>query len=91
MLIGKRYKIESDELNITLYEKIKKTYKKGNKAGQSELVWQVLGYYSSVANALMGLVNMEVMKTGLKDLDSVMKRIDELEKMIKAALNENAK
>ncbi len=90
MEIGKRFKITSDELNVTLYEKVKKTYKKGEKKGQTELVWQVLGYYSSVANALIGLVNLEVNKTGLKELETIVKRIDGLEKMIKEALNENS-
>ena len=78
MLIGKDYKIESDPTEVILYERITPT--KGKHIGED--TWLPLYYYSSVQNALKGLVEREVNKTGLKDLETVVKKVKELYKMI---------
>jgi len=70
MNIGKNFKIESDKMNVTLYRW--KTDKKG------ESYWSPLGYYSTVKNALSGLVDQGVRDTGLTDLRIVVAKIDEL-------------
>ena len=75
MEIGKRYKIESDSMNITLY-RINVT-KKTNKE-----YWVAEGYYNSVQNALKALVDKELAGTGLNDLKTVSRKQDELYKMI---------
>lgn len=77
MLIGKNWKIESDELNVTLYERI--TKKKDGKE-----YWKPHSYYSSVSNCLKSLVNIQVNKTGLKDLETVKKEIEGLHQLIES-------
>ena len=75
MLIGERYKVESDSLNVTLYRR--GTSKKGGT------YWRPIAYFATIKNALEHLINLEVNETGLKDLESVVKRQDEIIGMIK--------
>ena len=70
MLVGKKYKIESDSLSITLFEKAKSKI--------SVTTWRAIAFFSSPQNALKYLVNLEVMETGMKDLAAVVKKQDEL-------------
>lgn len=78
MLIGKNYKVESDELNVTLYRRT--TIKTGKKAGQEH--WSPFMYYSTIQNALKGFADMELNKSGLKDLEAVAKKQDEIYRLI---------
>ena len=75
MLVGKKYKVESDSMNVTVSEK-----KVNKKAGKE--YWVSIAFFSTVKGALNYLVNLEVKNTELKDLKSVDKRIDELEVII---------
>ncbi len=77
MLIGKEYRIESDSMNITLYER------KINKKTREEY-WYALGYFATVQGALHELVNLKVRETGLKDLKTVVKKQDELYHLIES-------
>jgi len=83
MLIGKDYKIESDELNVTLYRRHRVKAKNDKPAHD---IWTIKGYYSNPKNALYALIELEVNETGLKDLQTIVKRIDLLEDDIKAVL-----
>lgn len=76
MLIGEKYKIESDSLNVTLYKlvKVKKT---------NNIRWQPIAYFSSFENALKHLVDLEVMETGLKDFRAVVEKQKELYQLIR--------
>lgn len=82
MNIGHKFKVESDSLNVTLSRKI--TRKPKDKLPYED--WEVEGYFSNVANALKYLVNLEVKETELADLRVVVKKIDELEKLIDKAI-----
>jgi hypothetical protein len=75
MKIGKKYKIESDAMNVTLLER---------HVSQKTKVeyWATIGYYSTPANALKAPVDLKVNETGLKDLKVVVERIEELKKLI---------
>ncbi len=75
MLLDENWKIESDELNVTLYERYV-----SRKSGRE--YWRPHSYYSSVANALKGLVNIKVNRTGMRDLETVQKEIDKLHQLI---------
>ena len=75
MIINENYKIESDTLNFTLYQKTR-----SRRIGKE--YWAVKGYYSSAKNALKALVDKEIMGDGFKDLESVVKKIDELKTTI---------
>lgn len=74
MLVGDKYKVESDSLNVTLYKK--ESIKKGG------IRWRATAYFSNPKNALEHLVNLEVMDTGLKDLKTVVKKQEELYDLI---------
>ena len=75
MNIGKKWKIESDELNVTLYE-----CHKSRRTGHE--YWRPHSYYSSVTNALKGLVNININRSGLRDLETVSQKIEELYRLI---------
>ncbi len=75
MLIGKDYKIESDGLNVSLYERrvSKKT---------REEYWVAIKHFSSFGNALKALVGMKVKETKLEDFRAVCEKQDELYELI---------
>ena len=77
MLIGDKYKVESDELNITLFKK--RVSKKSSK-----VQWGIIGFFSSVKEVLKFLVNLEVRESTLKDLETINERIDKLFGLIKS-------
>jgi len=79
MKLGKDWEITSDPLNVTLSKRsrVKATDKK--PAHDS---WAVKGYYSSIENALKGLVGFGLKETELKDLSTIQAKIDELNKLI---------
>jgi len=72
MLIDKNWKIESDNLNVTLY-RLRKSRKR----------WEAVGFYSSIQNALRALVDLEVASTRLIDLQTISDKQDELYNQIK--------
>jgi hypothetical protein len=71
MLIGKKYKVESDAMNVILYEK-----EIAKKDG--DIRWRPMAYFSSIKYALRYLVNLELKATGLKDLETVNKKQEEI-------------
>ena len=77
MLIGKRFKIESDSLNVILFKKFKK---KENED------WKVIRYYASVKSALNGLIDQGLRETEMKDLKTILLGIKDLRQMIGDAL-----
>ena len=79
MLIGKRWKIESNELNITIS---KRHTVKATPATPAHDVWKVFGYYATIKNALIGLVDQGVRESELTDLKTISKKQDELYKLI---------
>jgi hypothetical protein len=82
MIIGKNWKIESDELNITVFERtIAKT---GKKAGEE--IWKPRYYFSHLDNALIQVVETEVKRGGMKDLQTVINKMDEVKAEIHQAL-----
>ena len=75
MLIGKDYKVESDSLNVTLYER------RVAKKTQNEY-WIAIKYFSQFGNALKALVDLKVKETKLKDFRAVCQKQDVLYKLI---------
>ncbi len=80
MNVGTEYKIESDELNVTLWHKI--INKKGKRVGAER--WEAIAYFSNVTNALDFIVDLKVNATGLKDLKTVVEKQRELYALIKS-------
>ena len=79
MFIGRAWKIESEGLNVILSKR--RRSKKSNKD-----VWDVEGYYGTLAGALRGLVDIGVKDTDLKDLQTIITKVDKIEKAITLAL-----
>lgn len=79
MLIGKNWKVESDEYNVTLYRR-----KLNKKTGKE--YWEESRYYSTLANCLTDLVNLEVNGSGLKDLQTVGVAVAKIHQEIAEAL-----
>ncbi len=71
MLIGDKYKVESDPLNVTLY-------KKEISRKTSAIRWRPIAYFATIKNALEYMISLEVNETGLKDLAAVSKKLDEV-------------
>jgi hypothetical protein len=76
--VNDKYKIESDELNVTLYEKY--ISEKGKNKGKE--LWKPVSYHGNVEMALKSLVDKEINGTGLKDIQAVVTKVQELKKLI---------
>jgi hypothetical protein len=67
--IGPDWKITSDRYNIILWR----------KEGKSKPRWRSEGFYSTIGNALIGLVRQSVRDTELESIQAVQDRIVQLE------------
>jgi hypothetical protein len=75
MLIGDKYKVESDSLNVTLYKK--------EISRKTDVInWRAIAFFSTPQNALDFLVDLEVKETEMKDLAAVVKKQNELYDLI---------
>ena len=87
MLIGENFKIESDEMNITLFKKKIITGtgrgRHPSKRAVGEEYWIPTNYFSCVKSALDFIVNNEINGTGLKEFKDVVAKVEELKGMIK--------
>lgn len=79
MLIGTEWKIEADSLNVVLYRKTKRVKKDAKEPYE---VWKTVGYFASVANALHALVELKIKESELKDLNTVVAKINEVHTLI---------
>jgi len=84
MNIGKNHKIEADSLNIILYKKVKR---KRKDTQETYTDWEIMGYYSSVTNALHGLVDQKIRDTELQDIKTVVAEIANLHKLVESLSN----
>ncbi|MFC2024317.1 hypothetical protein ACFLTJ_01890 [Chloroflexota bacterium] len=75
LTVGRNWKVGADSLNIILYQR------HVNKKTDREY-WRAHSYYSTVTNALVGLVNQDIRDTELADLKTVCDKIDELRRDI---------
>ena len=80
IVIGKNWKLGADSMNIILYQR------EVNKKTKEER-WRVYGYFATIANAVMALVNQEVRDTQLVNIKVVCDKIDQLHTDILKALN----
>ncbi len=79
MLIGKNWKIESDSMNITLFSRHTVRAKPSKPAHDT---WRTEGFYSTIEQALIGLVNQGVRDTELADLKTITLKQNELYQLI---------
>lgn len=74
MIINDSYKVESDELNVIVSKKVIGKDKEGNE----KITWKNIAFCPNVNNALKWIAKKEILGTGLKDLETVGKKIEEL-------------
>lgn len=74
-MVGQDWRLGADSLNIILYRR-----QVNKKTGKE--YWRAHSYYTTVANALVGLVNQGVRDTELADLKIISDRIDQLRRDI---------
>jgi len=77
--INENWKIESDADNVTLLQRRITQPKDTNQAPRTS--WKP-GYYGNVQQALKGLVTNELNATGLKSIEVIVKKQDEIFKLI---------
>lgn len=76
MLIGDKFKVESDGLNVTVS-------RREVAKGDGNTRWRAIAYFGTVQNALEYLVDLEINETGLADLKTVVGKVEELKVLIK--------
>ena len=90
--INERYRIGSDkDKNIILYEKVHKRERDEKNKTWVELdetTDVVRGYYPNLEVLLKSLVKKEIIGTGLKDIETIQEKIEELEKVIKKTIKQ---
>ncbi len=89
MNLGSRYKIESDDMNVTLLERhvAKAEHRLTKVAGRES--WIAIRYYGNLENLLNGVVDIEIGKTGMATLAEVVAVVKNLKADIHQMLAEN--
>ena len=82
--INDNYGFEADDLNYIL---MRKTYKRRKEKGTwvttDEEIWTIDGYYATLEQLVRDVTRKELRSTKFKDLDVVLKKVEELEEMVK--------
>ncbi len=81
MLVGKKYKLEADSLNVTLFKKRKRTRKSDKQSYED---WEIIGYFATPSSALHAMVDQGIRDTELTDLIIISGKIDELHTSIES-------
>ena len=85
MKINEKYSIESDVLNVTVYEHSIVKKKESESFGKE--VKKPVGYLTTIDQAFKFLIDREVKGTGMKELNKIMNKIIELRSDIERCLN----
>ena len=84
MIINSEYEIKGiDDKNIALIKL--GVAEKGKNAGQR--TERIIGYYSSISDALKSMIKKEIIGDGLKDLERINNKIELLYEHIDKALS----
>ena len=84
MKINDKYKIESEELNVTILEKY--IPKEGKNKGEE--MWKAISYHPTIEMALQSLITKEINGTELKDVQTIVTKIEELRGYVRGLCNE---
>ena len=74
MVIGDKYKLEGDKVQLTLSRKIIRH--KGKPEESTD--WEAIAYFSTLKGALTYMVDYDLKDQGLEDLKTLMQRQEEL-------------
>lgn len=76
MRINKKYSIESDEMNVTVYEHSIIKEKESKNFGKETK--KAVGYLTTIEQAFKILVDREIKGSGMSDFKTIMNKISEL-------------
>ena len=90
--INENWSVDTDgDKNVILMKKVEKRVRNKEKKtweNTGEYDWSVYGYYSSLESLLKAVVRKEITGEGLKDIESIQEKIEELEKVIKKTVKQ---
>ena len=85
--INENWAVDTDgDKNVILMKKVEKRMrdkKKKTWVNTGEYDWSIYGYYSSLERLLKTVVRKEITGEGLKDIEGIQEKIEELENMVK--------
>ena len=85
--INESWAVDTDnDKNVILMKKVEKRVRNKEKKtweNTGEYDWNVYGYYPTLESLLKAVVRKEITGEGLKDIESIQEKIEELEKVIK--------
>ena len=88
--INENWSVDTDgDKNVILMKKVEKRVRDKEKktwVNTGEYDWSVYGYYPNLESLLKAVVRKEITGEGLKDIESIQKKIEELEKVIKKTI-----
>ena len=85
--INENWSVDTDgDKNVILMKKVEKRVRDKEKktwVNTGEYDWSVYGYYPNLESLLKAVVRKEITGEGLKDIESIQEKIEDLEKVIK--------
>ncbi|MGL4107247.1 hypothetical protein [Clostridium sp. LP20] len=81
LTINDKYKVESEESNVIIYEKRIPKVNEGEEPKEPK--WLPISYHPNLEMAYRSLMTKEINGTGLKDIETVLDKISELKSFIK--------
>ena len=90
--INDNWAVDTDgDKNVILMKKVEKRIRDKQKktwVNTGEYDWNVYGYYPTLESLLKAVVRKEITGEGLKDIEGIQEKIEELEKVIKKTVKQ---
>ena len=90
--INESWAVDTDnDKNVILMKKVEKRMRDKEKktwVNTGEYDWSIYGYYPNLESLLKAVSRKEITREGLKDIKSIQKKIEELEKVIKKTIKQ---
>ena len=90
--INNSWAVDTDnDKNVILMKKVEKRVRDKQKktwVNTGEYDWSVYGYYPNLESLLKAVVRKEITGEGLKDIEGIQEKIEELEKVIKKTIKQ---
>ena len=90
--INDNWAVDTDgDKNVILMKKVEKRIRDKQKktwVNTGEYDWSVYGYYPNLESLLKAVVRKEITGEGLKDIESIQEKIEDLEKVIKRTVKQ---
>ena len=90
--INESWAVDTDgDKNVILMKKVEKRIRDKQKntwINTGEYDWIVYGYYPNLESLLKAVVRKEITGEGLKDIEGIQEKIEELEKVIKKTVKQ---